>query len=254
MPEDLTYLTWMVRSVCHGRHHQSDDDAARRSKQNRQYDQSGKRVDLEPAEQQGGRAVTREGDNVELAEMLGNSATEYPPHKRTPVDQGEQVRSEARCHSMRQTIVCEVEVRSPNPKNNHEQCCNLEGIGRLQEGFEQNETTLPSHRHGTNGDGSYSEQEEAQEAANTLTPRESDAWVVKEIGHDHRKDDAPDGRASRCECHGHGPFLKEVMTDNREGRCKNEAGGNAKKDSLAEEELVELSTEAGEHHSDDEQK
>ncbi len=186
--------------------------------------------------------------------MLGNSATEQPPNKRAPVDQGEQVRSKARCHSIRQTIVCEIKVRSPKPENNHEQCCDLEGIGRLQEGFEQNETPLPSHRRGTNGGCSYSEQEEAQETANALSPWESDAWVVKEIRHNHRKDDAPDGRASRCKGHGHGSFLEEVMTDNREGWGKNEAGGNAKKDSLAEDELVELSTKAGEHHSDDEQK
>lgn len=44
------------------------------------------------------------------------------------------------------------------------------------------------------------------------------------------------------------------MTDYREGWGKNEAGGNAKKDSLAEKELVELGTKAGEHHGDDEQK
>ena len=186
--------------------------------------------------------------------MLGNGATEHPPHERAPINYGEQVRSEARCHPMRQTIVREVEVRSPNPENNHEECCYLEGICRLQEGFEQNETTLPSHRRGTNGDCSYSEQEEAQEAANTLTPGESDVWVVKEIRHNHRKDDAPDWRASRGKCHGHGSFLEEVMTDNREGWGKNEAGGNAKKDPLAEEELVELGTKAGQHHCDDKQK
>lgn len=148
----------MVCSVCQSRHHQSDDDAARRSKQNRQHDQSGRRVDLEPAKQQNGRAITREGDDVKLAKILGNSATEYPPHERAPIDQGEQVRSEARCHSICKTIVCEIEVRSPKPENNHEQCCNLEGIGRLQKSFEQNETTLPSHRRGTNGDCSYYEQ------------------------------------------------------------------------------------------------
>ena len=44
------------------------------------------------------------------------------------------------------------------------------------------------------------------------------------------------------------------MTDNREGWGKDEAGGNAKKDSLAEEELVEFGTKAGEHHGDHEQK
>ena len=98
-----TYLTGMVCSVCHSGHHQRDNDAARRSKQNRQHDQSVRRVDLEPAEQQNGRAVTREGDDVELAEILGNRATEHPPHEEAPVDQGEQVRSEARCHSICQT-------------------------------------------------------------------------------------------------------------------------------------------------------
>ena len=160
----------MVCSACHGRHHESDDDAARRSKQKRQHDQSGRRVELEQAEQENGRAITREGDDVELAEMLGNSATEQLPHERAPFDRGEQVRSEAKCHSIRQTIVCEVEVRNSKPENNHEQCCNMEGIGRLQEGFKQNENALLPHRRGTNGDCNHSKQEEAQEAANTLTP------------------------------------------------------------------------------------
>lgn len=43
------------------------------------------------------------------------------------------------------------------------------------------------------------------------------------------------------------------MTDNREGWGKNEAGGNAEKNSLAEEELIELGAKTGEHHGDDEQ-
>ena len=94
-----------------------------------------------------------------------------------------------------QTILCEVEVPSPKPENRHEQCSNLEGIGRLQEGVEQNGTIPPSHRRGTDGDCNYCAQEEAQETANTLTPGKSDAWVLKEIRHNHGKTDFPNGRA-----------------------------------------------------------
>ena len=76
-------------TVRDGRHHQSDNDAARRSKQKCQHDQSGRRVDLKPAEQQNGRAETREGDDVELADMLGEGTTQHPPHERARVDHSE---------------------------------------------------------------------------------------------------------------------------------------------------------------------
>ena len=76
------------------------------------------------------------------------------------------------------TILCEVKVRGPEAEHNHKKSCNLERVGRDLEGFEQNQTTLPSHGRWTNGDCSYYEQADADEAADTLSPGKSHARVL----------------------------------------------------------------------------
>jgi hypothetical protein len=44
------------------------------------------------------------------------------------------------------------------------------------------------------------------------------------------------------------------MANDGESWGKNETGGHAKEDSLAEQELIEFGTQASEHHSEDEEK
>lgn len=155
---------------------------------------------------------------------------------------------------MCQTILCKVKVRSPKAEDNHEKSYNLEVVRRFLEGIEHNQ--VPTSRHiesGTNAGRPYREQEQTEEATGTLSPRKSHAWVINEICQDDRKDNPANGRASGCIGHSHGTSLREVVTDDREGRGKDETTGDAEEDALAEEELVELSTKASEHHGDHKQ-
>lgn len=110
-------------------------------------------------------------------------------------------------------VVGEVEVRSPESQYDHEQCCNLEGVGRDLKRLWQNESAISLQGSRTDGHDCNSQQEESQEATDALAPGKPDAVVLEQIGHDYRIDDSSNGGTSSGNSHGHWPSLEKVMTD-----------------------------------------
>lgn len=154
---------------------------------------------------------------------------------------------------MRRAIVGEVEIRRPKPQNDHEHACDLQREGRNLERFQKNKRALSPQWCWSNRNGGNTQQEQGQEATDTLRPGKPDILILKEICHDDGEDEAAKGRTSGGKGYGYRPPLEEIVSNNGYCRSENEARRYTKKDSLTEDELVEFSTEAREHHGDDEE-
>lgn len=186
-----TYLTGVRCTVCHRRHHQRNNNTTGAPEKHREHNQPRRRGDGQPAEQQHGGAVTGQGGDVELASMLGKSAAQNTTGERAGVDDCEKVGREGRRHAVCLGVRSEVKVRRPEAEDHQEEAGDLEGVRGLLEGVEFDQAALPRHpRARTNHDRGDEEEEQADEAACALCPREPDARVVDEVGQDDRVDDA----------------------------------------------------------------
>ena len=144
-------------AVRHGRHHQGDDDAARGAKQNGQHDNSGWREDAQPAVEQKRSAETGASDHIELAKMLRKGAAQHSAHEGTGVDQGKEVGRKGARHAMGLSIVGQEEAGAPEAEDDEEQPYNLEGVGWVLEGLEQDERPLLGSSRVNHGNGRLQE-------------------------------------------------------------------------------------------------
>ena len=127
----------------------------------------------------------------------------------------------------------------------------LEVIGWFRERTEQVQAALPPHTGRADEDRSNQKQTQAEEAADPLSPAKPDAR--DQVVENDRKYDATERRASGGQRHCQRALMEEVMADDCESGCENQSTGDAKEDSLTQNELVELGAETCEHHGHDQE-
>jgi hypothetical protein len=120
------YLGWVVCGVRNGGHHESDDDAAGCTKEDCDHDEASGAGNAQPDEDQDRGDVAGGRDDVVLPDPAGQEAAADSSDKRAYINKREEIVCKFVGHSVLNSVGRNVEIRSPESEDDHEQGSDLQ--------------------------------------------------------------------------------------------------------------------------------